>query len=63
MKNFWNACKELLEKKKKKLIQSSLPEVFVKNTMSEFLFQSVCNFVKKGTPEEMNFTNSPDYCF
>ena len=48
MKNFWNACKELQEKKIIKLIQSSLPELFVKNTVSEFLFQSICTFVKKG---------------
>ena len=32
--------------------QSNLPDVFLKNTASESLFQSACNFVKKETAEQ-----------
>ena len=37
---FWNTCKELIQKKKKKNlnIQSILPKVFLKNTVSESPF-------------------------
>ena len=36
---FWNTCKELIQKKKKNLnIQSILPKVFLKNTVSESPF-------------------------
>ena len=50
---FWNACKELpsspLKKNLKKTLnfQSTLPEVFLKNTVLESLFYLACNFVEK----------------
>ena len=47
---FWNTCKELIQKI---YIQSSLLEVFLKNTVSEFLFQSNCNFAKRETSAQL----------
>ena len=39
--------------KKKLNIQRSLPEVFLKNTVSSLFFKSTCNFPKKGTSAQL----------
>ena len=61
---FWNTCKELIQKKKKKLyIQSSLPELFLKNTASEPLFQTLLKNRLRSHCFPTNFANSLDDCF
>ena len=48
---FLETCKELIQKKP--YIQSNLPEVFLKNAVSESFFQSTCNFAEEETSSQL----------